>query len=63
VIVTFVPKMRLTIVDLPTFGRPTTATKPDRKLGGELGESEESGESEGPVEPEGAVKKPARPER
>src|SRR5215210_4380131 len=28
VIETFVPTSRLTRVDLPTFGRPTTATKP-----------------------------------
>jgi hypothetical protein len=30
VIATFVPTMAFTRVDLPTLGRPTTATKPER---------------------------------
>ena len=30
VIATFVPTIRFTSVDLPTLGRPTTATKPER---------------------------------
>jgi hypothetical protein len=30
VIVTFVPTMLLTSVDLPTFGLPTTAANPER---------------------------------
>ena len=29
-IVTFVPRMRLSSVDLPTLGRPTRVTKPER---------------------------------
>ena len=33
VIVTFVPTMVFTRVDLPTFGLPTTATNPERRLG------------------------------
>ncbi len=33
-IVTFVPTMLLTRVDLPTFGRPTTATNPEWSSGG-----------------------------
>ncbi len=31
VMVTFVPRMVLTRVDFPTFGRPTIAAKPDLK--------------------------------
>jgi hypothetical protein len=30
VMATFVPTIVFTRVDLPTFGRPTTATKPER---------------------------------
>ena len=29
------PTRRFTSVDLPTFGRPSTATKPERKAPGE----------------------------
>ena len=30
--VTFCPTMELTKVDLPTLGRPTTATNPERNM-------------------------------